>query len=138
MDMTKYAKFVEIGNFTESPRDARFLSAMGLSGETAEVAALTEQMITAHLATTSLAIRGGNVADILKKHLLHGKFLDKEALVKELGDVMWYVQHTCNVFGIEFASVIDSNVAKLCDRYPDRYGKAEDYGVKSRPGSGAR
>lgn len=133
-----YADFVRVGNFTENERDAKFLSGLGLAGEAAEVAALTEKMWLAHMAAAGLGVRTGNVADILKKHLLHGADLDRGALVKELGDVFWYLQHTCNQFGITMEEVIEANVAKLCDRYPERYGSSETYGVTPRPGSGAR
>ena len=33
----------------------------------------------------------GEIADVLKKHLIYGKTLDKVNLKEELGDVAWYV-----------------------------------------------
>ncbi len=98
-----YEEFVRIGNFTKGARDAKFLAGMGLAGE------------------------AGEVCDMLKKHLLHGKVLDKKALTLELGDVLWYLQHACNVFEIEMEEVADANVRKLCKRYPDQYGDPEGW-----------
>lgn len=138
MQLTDYGRFVEVGNFTKSPRDAQFLAGLGLMGEAAEVAALTEKRLSEHMAASAYAVRAGQVGDYLKKVVVHGDDLDRDKLVKELGDSLWYLQHTCNVFGITINEVIEANVAKLCDRYPERYGPAEDWGVKSQEGSGAR
>jgi NTP pyrophosphatase (non-canonical NTP hydrolase) len=98
MKVERYAEFVKIGNFTKDERDGKFLAAMGLAGE------------------------AGEACDMLKKHLLHGDYLDRDALRKELGDVMWYLQHAMNVFGFTDKEVREANVAKLCDRYPEGYG----------------
>lgn len=111
MNTDKYAKFVEVGNFTTGERDAKFLAAMGLAGE------------------------AGETCDLIKKHLLHGKELDRDALKKELGDVFWYLVHTCNTFGIPLDEVVEANVVKLCDRYPDQYGDPGEWlsGQPARP-----
>ena len=98
-----YSRFVEIGNFTTEERDAKFLAGMGLAGE------------------------AGEVCDNLKKHLLHHKPLDREHLVEELGDVLWYFQHTLNTFDITWKEVVEYNIRKLCERYPDQYGTSEDW-----------
>lgn len=124
-----YAEFVWRGNFTENERDAQFLAGLGLMGEAAEILALTERCVAEHMAASALAVRAGNVGDYLKKVLIHGKELDRDHLVEELGDVLWYFQHTCNTFGITVEEVKEGNIAKLCDRYPDRYGEAEEWGV---------
>ena len=43
------------------------------------------------LANAALGLAGeaGEVADTLKKHLFHARPLDREAVVKELGDCLW-------------------------------------------------
>lgn len=103
MNNESYAEFVRTGNFTEGARDGKFLAAMGLAGE------------------------GGEVCDYLKKVLLHGKPFDRGTLVGELGDVLWYLQHACNVFDIPFEEVMEENVRKLCDRYPNKYGDPDEW-----------
>lgn len=40
--------------------------------------------------TLGLVGEGGEVCDLVKKHVLHGHALDKAKLIKELGDVLWY------------------------------------------------
>lgn len=103
MTPEKFQEFVETGNFTEGERDAKFLAAMGLCGE------------------------AGEVSELIKKHLLHGKDLNREDLVKELGDVLWYFFHALNAFDVTFNEVVEQNVAKLCARYPDQYGHPETW-----------
>lgn len=103
MKTSKFEEFVKVGNFTKGDRDAMFLVATGVAGE------------------------AGEVCDMLKKHLLHGKDLDRDALKLELGDVLWYVVHGCNTFKIPLQEVIQANVVKLCDRYPNQYGNPEDW-----------
>lgn len=93
LNTNRYAEFVRMGNFTKSDRDAKFLAAMGLCGES------------------------GEVSEILKKHLLHGKDLNRDELLKELGDVLWYLFHTLNVFNFTIEEVAKENVKKLCSRY---------------------
>lgn len=131
MTPDRYQEFVRIGNFTNDERDAKFLVAMGLAGEAAEVGELTEEVLQNHLDAAALAIRAGRVGDRLKKHLLHHKPLDRDALVKELGDVAWYLFLSFEAFGVSFDEVAGANVVKLCKRYPDQYGKPEDWGVEA-------
>jgi NTP pyrophosphatase (non-canonical NTP hydrolase) len=100
---SKYEEFVRVGNFTEDERDGKFLAAMGLAGE------------------------AGEVCDMLKKHLLHGKDLDRDELKKELGDVLWYLVHACITFGIPLHEVAEGNIYKLSDRYSRQYGDPEDW-----------
>ncbi len=132
MNTDKYAEFARIGNFTISERDAKFLSAMGLCGESAEVAQITEARLQEHLAATAMATRNGVVADRLKKHLLHHKPLDRDELRKELGDVLWYFFHTLNTFDMTFEEVANANIRKLCNRYPDGYGHPDKW-IDSSP-----
>lgn len=40
----------------------------------------------------------------------------REAVFKELGDVVWYLSRLCSEFGFEFSNVAEANIAKLMDR----------------------
>lgn len=42
-------------------------------------------------------------------------------LEEELGDVMWYIATTAAGAGISLDDVMDHNIAKLCQRYPDGF-----------------
>lgn len=68
-----------------------------------------------------LAGETGEVVDLIKKHLYHGKDLDRENLIKELGDVRWYFEYLliCNDLSIQ--EVEKKNVEKLRKRYPEGF-----------------
>ncbi len=63
----------------------------------------------------------GEVVDIIKKHFGHGKPLNEEHLVEELGDVLWYVNQIANNFGLDIKTIIRYNINKLSRRYPHEY-----------------
>ena len=68
-----------------------------------------------------LAGEAGETADMLKKHLFHGKPLNHDDVVKELGDVLWYVAGMATAIGISLDDVAQRNVDKLRARYPDGF-----------------
>ena len=72
-------------------------------------------------AALGLAGETGEVVELVKKHLHHGHDLDPTKLARELGDVLWYIAETCNVLGLDLASVARANVAKLQQRYPEGF-----------------
>lgn len=59
----------------------------------------------------------GEVSDIIKKHLYHGKELDRQELMLELGDVLFYLVAIMQVLGEEVDLVALNNNAKLMQRY---------------------
>ena len=63
----------------------------------------------------------GEVIDIVKKHLAQGHELDKEKIIKELGDVAWYMAEIATVLGVELEDVFVQNVEKLKKRYPEGF-----------------
>lgn len=63
----------------------------------------------------------GEAIDIVKKHLAQGHALDREALIKELGDVAWYLAETAYALNIELEDVLARNIAKLKARYPQGF-----------------
>jgi len=73
----------------------------------------------------ALGITGeaGEVADMIKKHVFHGHGLDTDALVKEIGDVCWYVALLCTAIGVDMASVMEKNIEKLKTRYPEGFSE---------------
>ncbi len=64
-----------------------------------------------------LAGESGECADLVKKHLFQGHDLKKEDLVKELGDVLWYIAETASGLGVSLSEVARLNLEKLHKRY---------------------
>lgn len=73
--------------------------------------------------TLGLVCEAGEVGDIIKKHIYHQHDLDKEKIISELGDVMWYLNNICNVLDISIEEVAKSNIEKLIRRYPNGFSK---------------
>ena len=63
----------------------------------------------------------GEVIDIVKKHLAQGHELDKEKIVKELGDVAWYIAEIATVLDVELEDILVQNIEKLKARYPEGF-----------------
>ena len=63
----------------------------------------------------------GEAIDIVKKHLHQGHPLDKEKLVKELGDIAWYLAETAYALDVDLDAVLEQNIAKLKARYPQGF-----------------
>lgn len=67
----------------------------------------------------------GEVIDLIKKQVFHGKAADRGALLLELGDVAWYLALTADALGVSLDDIFQMNVDKLAARYPDGFKKAE-------------
>jgi NTP pyrophosphatase (non-canonical NTP hydrolase) len=63
----------------------------------------------------------GEVADLIKKGVFHQHGVDKQKLLKELGDVMWYIAAMCTGMGATMSDVMAMNIEKLKTRYPDGF-----------------
>ena len=72
-------------------------------------------------AVMGLCGESGEAIDIVKKHLHQGHELDKEKLVKELGDIAWYLAEAAYALDIELSSVLEKNINKLKARYPEGF-----------------
>ena len=63
----------------------------------------------------------GEAIDIVKKHLAQGHALDREALLKELGDIAWYLAETAYALDATLEEVLEGNIYKLKLRYPQGF-----------------
>ena len=63
----------------------------------------------------------GEAIDIVKKHLHQGHELDREKLIKELGDIAWYLAEACQALDTDLDTVFEGNIAKLKARYPQGF-----------------
>ena len=66
----------------------------------------------------------GEAIDIVKKHLAQGHELDREGLIKELGDVAWYLAETAYALDVPLEEVLQRNIDKLKARYPEGFNTA--------------
>ncbi len=72
-------------------------------------------------AVMGLCGESGEAIDIVKKHLHQGHQLDREKLIKELGDIAWYLAEACHALDTDLDTVFEGNIAKLKARYPEGF-----------------
>lgn len=70
-----------------------------------------------------LAGETGEVCDLIKKMVYHGKDVNPVEIILELGDVLYYLCALCNVLGIDFHEIYLNNNAKLMARYPNGFSQ---------------
>lgn len=63
----------------------------------------------------------GEAIDVVKKWLAQGHALDRDHLIKELGDIAWYLAETAAALEIDLETVLSMNIEKLEKRYPDGF-----------------
>ena len=66
----------------------------------------------------------GEAIDIVKKHLAQGHELDREKLVKELGDIAWYLAETAYALDVSLEDVLQNNIDKFKKRYPEGFSQS--------------
>jgi len=115
IDFSKYEEFVDAVT-SDSSKD--FVSLADRLGDLDRQGANIERLTTAGV---GLAAESGEFLEIIKKMVFQGKPWNddnREHLIIELGDVMWYVAQACMALDISFDDVIVRNVEKLEKRYP--------------------
>lgn len=97
----KVNEYQELAMTTLNPklsrRDVLINSVMGLCGES------------------------GEAIDIVKRWMAQGHELDKAHLVKELGDVAWYLAEAATALEIPLEDILQANIDKLKKRYPEGF-----------------
>ena len=63
----------------------------------------------------------GECIDVVKKHLFQGHQLDRDKLIDEMGDCLWYLATLAEGLGAGLGEIAEGNVAKLKKRYPEGF-----------------
>ncbi len=82
--------------------------------------ALTEKDVLMN-ALMGLCGESGEAIDVMKKHLFQGHPLDRAKLLKELGDVAWYLAEAATGLGVPLSEILQGNLDKLHARYPQGF-----------------
>jgi len=115
VDFEKYQEFVDA---VTSDASTDFVALSDRLVTLDEKGANIERLLTAGVGINA---EGGEFLEIIKKMVFQGKPWDdhnREHLIIELGDLMWYVAQACMALGVSFDDVIARNVTKLEKRYP--------------------
>ncbi len=82
--------------------------------------ALTEKDVLMN-ALMGLCGESGEAIDLMKKHLYQGHELDRDKLIKELGDIAWYLAEAATGLGVDLSEIMQRNLDKLHARYPQGF-----------------
>ena len=76
----------------------------------------TRQLMCLH-AGLGIASEGGEIADCIKKEWIYGQVHNREALIKELGDLVFYMTAIQILYDINDDVIRQENANKLSARY---------------------
>ncbi len=97
MDWEDYAVWVENRVMTVPSADGHLFGIMGLNGEV------------------------GELSELYKKEYFHGKDIDEDKLISEVGDVFFYLTQIIRSEGMTLDQVMSYNMKKLENRNDERY-----------------
>ena len=115
VDFNRYEEFVAA---VTSDCSTNFVDFADRIGELDREGANIERLLTAGVGINA---EGGEFLEIIKKMVFQGKpwnDANREHLIIELGDILWYVAQATQALGVSFEEVIERNVTKLESRYP--------------------
>ena len=118
MSKVNFERYQEFVSAVTSDASTNFVDFADRIGDLDRQGANIERLLTAGVGINA---EGGEFLEIIKKMVFQGKPWNednREHLIIELGDVMWYVAQATMALDISFDEVIETNVNKLKKRYP--------------------
>ena len=115
IDFKRYEQFVSA---VTSEASTNFVDFADRIGELDREGANIERLLTAGVGINA---EGGEFLEIIKKMVFQGKPWNednRDHLIIELGDLLWYVAQATMALDVSFDEVIDTNIKKLEKRYP--------------------
>ena len=129
VDLDKYLNFVD-GVTSDPSKDYNsFIDSLQLLDKQGSN---INRLLTA---AVGISAEGGEFMEIVKKMVFQGKPWNddnREHLIIELGDVMWYVAQACMALDVSFDDVVRGNVKKLEKRYPGGKFSVEKSEVRAK------
>ena len=127
INFNRYEEFVSA---VTSDCSTNFVDFADRIGELDREGANIERLLTSGVGINA---EGGEFLEIIKKMVFQGKPWNednREHLIIELGDILWYVAQATQSLGISMEEVLDTNIKKLSKRYPD--GTFDSYFSENR------
>ena len=115
MDLNAYQDFVKFTTSRESKGISEFIDRI------VTIDANVPLLLTA---SVGLASESGEFSEIVKKVIFQGKELNVDVryhMLRELGDICWYLANAANALGADLEEIVKMNVAKLESRYPNGF-----------------
>lgn len=82
-------------------------------------------------AVMGLCGESGEVADAMKKVMFQGHDFDRTHMIKELGDILWYVNLAAACLGSDFEEIMTTNIKKLEERYGYKFNAEKSINRKA-------
>lgn len=95
-----------------------------LSKRTAPTKGHKENLINFSVSTCEEA---GELLGVLKKYLFHDNPINKEKLIGEMGDLLWYLCNIATEFEIDMSEILEFNINKLWTRYPNGFNPEDSF-----------
>ena len=114
----KFERYEEFVSAVTSECSTNFVDFADRIGDLDRQGANIERLLTAGVGINA---EGGEFLEIIKKMVFQGKPWNednREHLIIELGDILWYVAQATMALDVSFDEVIERNVTKLEKRYP--------------------
>ena len=114
IDFKRYEEFVSA---VTSEASTNFVDFADRIGELDREGANIERLLTAGVGINA---EGGEFLEIIKKMVFQGKPWNednRDHLIIELGDLLWYVAQATMALDVSFDEVIETNIKKLEKRY---------------------
>ena len=118
MSKVNFDRYQEFVSAVTSEASTNFVDFADRIGDLDRQGANIERLLTAGVGINA---EGGEFLEIIKKMVFQGKPWNednREHLIIELGDIMWYVAQACMALEVSFDDVVETNVNKLKKRYP--------------------
>ena len=128
--MINFSKYEEFVSQVTSEPSTNFVDFADRIGELDREGANIERLLTSGVGINA---EGGEFLEIIKKMVFQGKPWNednREHLIIELGDIMWYVAQATQALDIRMEDVLDTNIRKLSKRYPE--GTFDSYYSENR------
>jgi NTP pyrophosphatase (non-canonical NTP hydrolase) len=124
IDLLKYLEHLKLAFTDELSANDYHRAAMRTSGT------YENQLAMIRNAAYGMNGEAGEVIDLLKKHEFQGHPLDTDKLLKETGDVLWYCALMAEALGTTLQEIMERNIEKLKERYPDGFDKSRSINRK--------
>ena len=72
-------------------------------------------------AALGICVDAGEFANFIKKSEFHNQELDRDQMIRKLGDIAWYLELAAHNLGVSMDQVKEQNIAKLRLRYPEAF-----------------
>lgn len=116
IDGLMYCEHLKSNNWGLTPNEYQKLAL-----RTANTKAMEDPIEKITNGSLGLSGESGEVADHIKKFKYQGHELNREYIAKELGDICWYIALLADGIGYELETIMQMNIDKLKERYPEGF-----------------